>query len=103
MIQRGEDIKTSVQRFAKKLIGAIKAKEEHIFAAVENQIKKSLRSLGIEKSKLEADINMIETPLKTADRLSTRPTLVVHLKKLVETLSEQVVTKMPETLKFFQL
>ena len=97
VIQQGEDIKTSAQIFAETLIRAIKANKEHIFAAVETQIEKSVEILTTEKRKMEAEIKMIETYLKTADRLLTRGTdaEVIHLKKSLETLSEQVVEVNP--------
>ena len=90
VIQQGEDIKTSAQIFAEKLMRAIEANKEHIFAAVETQIEKSLEILTIEKSKMEAEIKMIETYLKTADRLLTRGTdaEVIHLKKSLEQVVE---------------
>ena len=97
VIQQGEDIKKSSQRFAEKLIRAIEANKEHIFAAVETQIENSVEILTIERRKMEAEIRMIETYLKTADRLLTRGTdaEVIHLKKSLETLSEQAVEPNP--------
>ena len=97
VIQQGNAIKTSVQKFAEKLIRLIEAKKKHIIAAVENQIEKSLETRTIEKSKIEAEIEMIETSLKTADRLLTRGTdaEVINLKKSLETLSKQVMEPYP--------
>ena len=97
VIQQGEDIRTSAQRFAEKLIRAIEANKEHIFAAVATQIENSVEILTIERRKMEAEIRMIETYLKTADRLLTRGTdaEVVHLKKSLEALSEQAVELNP--------
>ena len=97
VIQQGEDIRTSAQRFAEELIRAIEANKEHIFAAIETQIENSVEILTIEKRKMEAKIKMIETYLKTADRLLSRGTdaEVVHLNKSLETLSEQVVELHP--------
>ena len=41
VIERAKDIKTSVQRFAEKLIGAVEVRKEHINAAVENRVERN--------------------------------------------------------------
>jgi len=97
LIQQGEDLKTNAQRFAEKLIGITEKTKGDIFSAVDNQIERSWENLTTKMGKIQDEINVIESSLKTADELLTRGTNaeVIQLKKSLVTLSEQVVQTNP--------
>ena len=72
VIQHGEDMKSIVESFAKRLTLAIEAKKEHVFAVVEEETKKSLESLTAKRSELEQDAKAIESSLEKANKLLAR-------------------------------
>ena len=88
LIQQGEDVKRDVQRLVDKLIAAVEAKKQNIFAAVENQTKKSLETLTTQKTEIERQTKIIESSLEKAEKLLTRSTNaeVVQLKTSLETI-----------------
>ena len=92
LIQQGEHVKRDVQNIVDNLIAVIEAKKQNIFSAVENQITKSLESLTKRKNKIEKQIAVIESSLKTAEKLLTRSidAEVVQLKKSLESIFEGV-------------
>jgi len=96
LIQQGEDLKTNAQRFAEKLIGIIE-KTKDIVSAVDDQIERSWENLTTKMGKIQDEINVIESSLKTADELLTRGTNaeVIQLKKSLDTLSEHLVQTNP--------
>ena len=83
MIQQNEIVKRDAQRFADNLIKSIRAKLQNIITAVENQTKKSLKSLTAKRSEIQHQINVIESSLEEADKLLKRSTTaeIVQLKK----------------------
>ena len=97
LIQQGEDVKRDVQRFVDNLIAAVEAKKQNMFAAVENQTKKSLETLTNQKTEIERQTKIIESSLEKADKLLTRSTNaeVVQLKKSLETIFEGVDQNQP--------
>ena len=97
LIQQGEDVKRDVQRFVDNLIAAVEAKKQNIFAAVENQTKKSLETLTTQKTEIERQTKIIASSLEKADKLLTRSTNaeVVQLKKSLETIFEGVDRNQP--------
>ena len=92
LIQRGEEVKRDVQRTADNLIANIKAKKETIFAAVDDQTKKSLESLTTQKNEIENQIEAIKSSLDKADKFLTRSTNpeVVQVKKSLEAILKGV-------------
>ena len=92
LIQQCEEVKRNVQRTVDYLISNIEAKKQTIFAAVENQTKKSLESLTIQKSETENQIEVIKSSLDEADKVLTRSANaeVVQVKKSLETILEGV-------------
>jgi len=90
--QRGEEVKREVQRTVDNLIANIEAKKQNIFAAVENQTKKSLENLTTQKTEIEHQIEVIKSALDKADKVLTRSTNaeVVQVKKSLETILERV-------------
>ena len=92
IIQQGEEVKRDVQRTVDNLIANIKAKKQTIFAAVEDQTKKSLESLTTQKSEIENQIEVIKSSLDKADKVLTRSTNaeVVQVKKSLETILDGV-------------
>ena len=97
LIQQSEDVKRDVQRFVNNLIATVEAKKQNIFAAVENQTKKSLETLTTLKTEIERQTKIIESSLEKADKLLTRSTNaeVVQLKKSLETILEGVDQNRP--------
>ena len=97
IIQRCEEVKRDVQRTVDNLIANIEAKKQTIFAAVEDETKKSLESLARQKTEIEHQIEEIKSSLDKADKVFTRSTNaeVVQVKKSLETILEGVdqVTK----------
>ena len=88
VIQQSEIARRHVQRFADGLIKAIQGKMKNIFAAMENQTKKSLESLKAKRSEIQQQINVTESSLEDADKLLKRSTTagVVQLKKSLQTI-----------------
>ena len=92
IIQRCEEVKRDVQRTVDSLIANIEAKKQTIFAAVEDQTKKSLESLTTQKTEVEHQIEVIKSSLDKADKVLTRSTNaeVVQVKKSLETILKGV-------------
>ena len=92
LIQRYEKVKREVQRTVDNLIANIEAKKQTIFAAVEDQTKKSLASLTTQKTEIENQIEVIKSSLDDADKVLTRSTNpeVVQVKKSLEIILEGV-------------
>ena len=92
LIQRCEDVKRDVQMSVDNLIVNIEAKKESIFAAVEDQTKKSLEGLTNQKTEIENQIEVIKLALDKAEKVLTRSTNaeVVKLKKSLKTILEGV-------------
>jgi len=92
IIQRGEEVKRDVQRTVDNLIANIEVKKQTIFAAVEDQTKKSIESLTTQKTEIEHQIEVIKSSLDKADKVLTRSTNaeVVQVKKSLETILEEV-------------
>ena len=92
IIQRGEEVKRDVQRTVDNLIANIEAKKQTIFAAVDDQTKKSLESLTTQKTEIENQIEVIRSSLDEADKVLTRSTNaeVVQVKKSLETILKRV-------------
>ena len=61
--QRGEEVKRDVQRTVDNLIANNEAKKQSIFAAVDDQTKKSLESLTTQKTEIENQIEVIKSSL----------------------------------------
>ena len=92
LIQQCEKVKREVQRTVDNLIANIEAKKQTIFAAVEDQTKKSLASLTTQKTEIENQIEVIKSSLDEADKVLTRSSNpeVVQVKKSLETILEEV-------------
>ena len=92
LIQQGENVKRDVQRFVDELIANVEAKKQNIFAAVENQTKKSLETVTTQKAEFERQIKIIESSLEKADKLLTRSTNaeVVQVMKSLEKMFEGI-------------
>ena len=92
IIQRCEEVKRDVQRTVDNLIANIEAKKQITFAAVEDQTKKSLESLTMQKTEIEHQIEAIKTSLDKADKVLTRiaNAEVIQVKKSLETILEGV-------------
>ena len=92
IIQRCEEAKRDVQRTVDNLIAKIEAKKQAIFAAVEDQTKKSLESLTKQKTEIEHQIEVIKSSLDKADKVLTRSTNaeVVQVKKSLQAILEGV-------------
>ena len=92
IIQRCKEVKRDVQRTVDNLIANIQAKKQIIFAAVEDQTKKSLESLTTQKTEIEHQIEVIKSSLDRADKVFTQRTNaeVVQVKKLLEAILEGV-------------
>ena len=92
LIQRCEEVKRDVQRTVHNLIANIEAKKQTIFAAVEDQTKKSLESLATQKAEIEHQIGEIKSSLDKADKVLTRSTNaeVVQVKKSLKTILDGV-------------
>ena len=98
ILQRGEEVKRDVQRTVDNLIANIEAKKQTIFAAVDDQTKKSLESLTTQKTEIENQIEVLKSSLDKADKVLTRSTNaeVVQVKKSLKTILKGVH---PETTK----
>jgi len=92
LIQQCEEVKRDVQGTVDDLIANIEAKKQNIFAAVEDQTKKSLDSLTTQKSETENQIEEIKSSLDKADKVSTRSANaeVVQVKKSLQTILKGV-------------
>ena len=92
IIQRCEDVKRDVQRTVDKLIADIEAKKQSIFAAVEDQTKKSLETLTWQKAEIEHQIEVIKSSLAKANNVLIRSTNpeVVQVKKSLQKIWEGV-------------
>ena len=92
LIQQCEEVKGDVQRTVDNLIANIETKKQAIFAAVEDQTKKTLDSLTTQKSKTENQIEVIKSSLDKADKVLTRiaNAEVVQVKKSLQTILEGV-------------
>ena len=66
------NVKRSAQQFAEDMMAVIEAKKEEIFNAAENQGKQSLERLGIQKSDIEQQAQMIETAVEKTEALLKR-------------------------------
>ena len=98
ILQRGGEVKREVQWTVDNLIANIEGKKQTIFAAVDDQTKKSLESLTTQKSEIENQIEVIKSSLDKAYKVFTRSTNVevVQVKKSLETILKGVH---PETTK----
>ena len=92
VIQQSENSKKNVQRFADGLIKLIQAKLQTIITTVKNQTEKSLERLRAKRSKIQHQINLIESSLEEADRLLRRSTAaeIVQRKKSLQTIFQGV-------------
>ena len=92
VIQRNENLKGDVQRFADGLMKTIKAKMQKVIEAIENQTKKSLERLTAKRGEIQQQINVIKSSLEEADKLIKRSTTteVVQLKKTLQTIFQRV-------------
>ena len=88
-------MKRNVQRTVDNLIANIEAKKQTFFAAVDDQTKKSLESLTMQKTENENQIEVIKSSLDEADKVLTRSTNaeVVQVKKSLETILNGVHSK----------
>ena len=95
IMERGEEVKRQVQRTVDNLIANIEAKKQTIFAAVDDQTKKSLESLTTEKTEIEHQVKVIKSSLDKADIVLTRSTNaeIVQVKKSLETILKGVYHK----------
>ena len=82
------NVKRSAQQFADDMMVAIEAKKEEIFNAAENQGKKSLERLGIQKSEFEQQAEKTETGVGKAEALLARSTgaEIAQLDKSLKTM-----------------
>ena len=93
LIQQCEEVKGDVQRTVDNLFANIEAKKKTIFAAVEDQTKKSLESLTTQKIEMEHQIEVTKSSLDKADKVLTRsanPAEVVQVKTSLATILEGV-------------
>ena len=92
VIQQSENSKKNVQRFADGLIKLIQAKLQTIITTVKNQTENSLERLRAKRSKIQHQINLIESSLEEADRLLRRSTAaeIVQRKKSLQTIFQGV-------------
>ena len=92
ILQRGEEVRRDVQRTVDNLIANIEAKKQTIFAAVDDQTKKSLESLTTQKTEIENQIEVTKSSLDKADKVLARRTNaeVVQVKKSLETILKGV-------------
>ena len=92
LIEQSENVKRNVDSFTDDLIKTIQAKRQNILAAVENETRKSGESVARAKTEIQQKITMIESSLKTADKLLTRSinAEVVQLKKSLTAILEEV-------------
>ena len=92
LTQQCEEVKEDIQRTVDNLIANIEDKKKAIFAEMEDQTKKSLESLTMQKTEIEHQIEVIKASLDKADKLLTRSTNaeVVQVKKSLETILESV-------------
>ena len=96
IIQRSEEVKREVQRTVDNLIANIEAKKQTIFAAVDDQTKKSLESLTTQKTEIENQIEEIKPSLDKADKVLTRSTNAEVVKKSLETILKGVHPERPK-------
>ena len=61
IMERGEEVKREVQGTVDNLIANIEAKKQTIFAAVDDQTKKSLESLTTQKTEIEHQVKVIKS------------------------------------------
>ncbi|XP_020608982.1 E3 ubiquitin-protein ligase TRIM71-like [Orbicella faveolata] len=87
------NVKRSAQQFADNMIVVIEAKKEEIFNAAENQGKQSLEQLGIQKSDIEQQAQIIETGVEKAEALLERSTSseIAQLDKSLKTIFREEV------------
>ena len=92
LVYRCEEVKLEVQKTVDNLIANIEAKKQTICAAVEDQTKKSLESLTMQKTEIEHQIYVIKSSLDKAEKVLTRNTSaeVVQVKKSIATILEGV-------------
>jgi len=92
LIQQCEEVKGHVQKSVDDLIAKIELKKQTIFAAVEDQTRKSLDSLTTQKSQTENQIELIKTSLDKADKVLSRGANaeVVQVKKSLQKILEGV-------------
>ena len=99
ILQRGEEVKRDVQRTVDSLIANIEAMKETIFAAVDDQTRKSLESLTTQKTEIENQIEVIKSSLDKADKVLKRTSTnaeVVQVKKSLETILKGVHPEITE-------
>ena len=89
-VQQGKDVKRDVEKFVDDLNAAVEAKKKIIFAAVENQTKKSLDILTERKTDIEQQIKAMESSLEKADEIlrSNANVGFIRLKKSLKTIFE---------------
>jgi len=87
------NVKRRAQQFADNMIAVIEAKKEEIFNSAENQGKHSLERLGIQKSDIEQQAQMIETGVEKAEALLERSTSseMAQLDKSLKTIFPEEV------------
>ena len=92
LAQQCEEVKSDLQRFVDSIIARIDAKKQTIFAAMEDQTKRSLESITMQKTEIEHQIEVIKSSLDKAEKVLTRSTNaeVVQVKKSLETILEEV-------------
>ena len=67
-------MKSDVQRSVDSIIASIEAKKQTIFSAMEDQTKRSLESITMQKTEIEHQIEVIKSSLDKADKVLTRST-----------------------------
>ena len=66
--------KRNAQLFVDNVMAVIEAKKQEVFCKVEEQAKESLERLGIQKYRLEHQVNLIETEIERAETILKRST-----------------------------
>ena len=67
-------VKRNVQQFTDSIIATIEAKKLEIFDEVENQVQKSLESVGTQKEEIEQQVKMHESAVEKTEILLRRTT-----------------------------
>ena len=99
VIQHGDKMKEDVQSFVQTMMEVIESKGQSVLTLVETQTNKTLESLTTTKTKMENEIELVESMLGEADKLLKRGTNaeVIQLKNSLETIFDQDVIQSQQT------
>ena len=89
------EVKSQVQSCVDQILEIIEARKEHAFDVIDNQAKKSLKSLSQKKDEVEKQVKLIESAIEQTETLLKRSfsTEILGLSETFDTILQEQSTK----------